>query len=145
MKKTWNIIMFGLIKRIFLGLLTGLVKESIHTKCVLLSNQKVRVQPTLINLHPNEYIQELHHCPFAVRLELDRCAGSCNTINSLTNKAWVPNNPEESNLSVFNMIIATTESKALTKHISCECICRFDGRKCNSDQWWNNNKCRYDC
>ena len=33
------------------------------------------------------------------------------------------------------------ESKTLTKHISCECKCRFDGRKCNSDQWWNNDKC----
>ena len=33
------------------------------------------------------------------------------------------------------------ESKTLTKHISCECKCKFDGRKCNWDQWWNNNKC----
>ena len=26
------------------------------------------------------------------------------------------------------------ESKTLAKHLSCECKCRFDGRKCNSDQ-----------
>ena len=31
--------------------------------------------------------------------------------------------------------------KTLTKHISCECKCKFDSRKCNSDQWWNNDKC----
>ena len=31
------------------------------------------------------------------------------------------------------MITGTTESKKLTKHISCEYKCRFDGRKCNSD------------
>ena len=31
--------------------------------------------------------------------------------------------------------------KALTKHISCECKCKFDGRKCNSDQWCNNDEC----
>ena len=30
------------------------------------------------------------------------------------------------------------------KH-SCECKCRFNGRKYNSDQWWNNDKCRYEC
>ena len=24
--------------------------------------------------------------------------------------------------------------------MSCECKCRSDGKKCNSDQWWNNNK-----
>ena len=43
------------------------------------------------------------------------------------------------------MIKGKNESKTLTKHISCECKCRFDGRKCNSDQWWNNNKCRCEC
>ena len=40
MKRTWYKIMFGLIKKIFIGLLTGLVNASNHTKCVLLSNQK---------------------------------------------------------------------------------------------------------
>ena len=33
----------------------------------------------------------------------------------------------------------------LTKHISCEYKCRCDGRKLNSDQWWNNNKCQCEC
>ena len=33
------------------------------------------------------------------------------------------------------------ESKILTKDISCECKCKFDGRECNSDQWWNDGKC----
>ena len=26
------------------------------------------------------------------------------------------------------------ESKTLTKHLSCECKCRFHGEKCNSNQ-----------
>ena len=43
------------------------------------------------------------------------------------------------------MITEINESKILTKDISCECKCRFDGRKCNSDQWWNNDKCRCEC
>ena len=49
--------MFELVKKTFIGLLTGLVNESNHTKCVSLSNQKSMVQPTLINLHPNEHSQ----------------------------------------------------------------------------------------
>ena len=40
MKKTKYKTIFGLIKKIFIGLLTGLVNESNHTKSVLLSNQK---------------------------------------------------------------------------------------------------------
>ena len=35
------------------------------------------------------------------------------------------------------MITGIDKSKTLTKHISCECKCKFDGRKYNSDQWWN--------
>ena len=70
--------MYRLIKKIFIGLLTGLVNGSDHTKCVSLSNQKCIIQPTLINLHPNEYSQEHHYYPFAVKL--DRCVGSCNTL-----------------------------------------------------------------
>ena len=35
--------------------------------------------PTLNNLHPNEYSQEFHYYPFAVKL--DRRVGSCNTPN----------------------------------------------------------------
>ena len=121
------------------GLLTDIVNASNHTKCVLLNNQKYMTQPTLINLHPNEYSQEFCYYRFAVIL--DRCIGSCNTLNDLSNKVCVPNKAEDLNLSMFNMVTGINESKTLTKHISCECKCESDRRKCNSDQWWNNDKC----
>ena len=41
-------------------LLTSIVDASNHTKCASLSNQKCKIQPTLIKLHPNEYSEELH-------------------------------------------------------------------------------------
>ena len=81
--------MFGLIKNIFIGLLTGLVNGYNHTKCVSLINQKCQIQPTLINLNSNQYRQQFHYYPFAVKL--DRCIGSCNTLNNLSNKVWIPN------------------------------------------------------
>ena len=43
------------------------------------------------------------------------------------------------------MITGINESKTLTKHISCECKCKFDGTKCNSNQWWNNDKDWCEC
>ena len=47
--------MFDLIKKIFIGLLTGIVIASNHTNCVSISNQKCMTQSTLINLNPNDY------------------------------------------------------------------------------------------
>ena len=82
----------------FIGLLTGLVNASSHTKCISLSNRKCDIYPTLINLHPNEYSQELHYYLFLVKL--DKCVGSCNTLNDLSNKVCVPNKPEDLSLSV---------------------------------------------
>ena len=107
-------------------------------KCVSLSNQKLKTQPTLINLHTNEYNKLFHYHPLVVKL--DRCVESCNTLNDLSNKVCVSN--KDSNLSVFNMITRINELKTLTKHISCKCKFKFDGRKYNSDQCWNNNKCQ---
>ena len=131
--------MFGIIKKVLIVLLSNIVNGSNHTKCVSLRNQRYMIQPTLIKLHPNKYIQEFHYYPFAVKL--DRCVGSGNTLNDLSNNVCVPNKTKDLSLSVFNMITGINESITLTKHISCKCKCKFDGRKCDSDRWWNNDKC----
>ena len=86
----------------FIVSLTGILNASNHSKCVSLSNKKCEIQPTLINLHPNEYSQELHYYSFAVKL--DRCVGSCATPNDLSNKVSVPNKAEDLNIPIFNMI-----------------------------------------
>ena len=52
--------MFGLIKKILIVLLTGIVNASNHTKCISLSNQKRMIGTTLINLYPNECSHEFH-------------------------------------------------------------------------------------
>ena len=77
--------MFGLTNKIFTG--------SNHNPFILLTNQKCMIQPTLINLHPNEYIQEFHYYPFPVKL--DRCVGSCNTLNNVSNKLCIPNKTKD--------------------------------------------------
>ena len=60
------------------------------------------IEPTLINLHPNECSQEFHYYLFAVKL--DRCAKSCNTLSNLSNEIYVPNKTGYLNLSVFNAL-----------------------------------------
>ena len=71
--------MFRLMKKIFIGLLTGLVNASNHTRWISLSNQKCMIKPTNINLYPSEYSQEFHY--YLTLVKLDRCVGSCNALN----------------------------------------------------------------
>ena len=52
--------MFGLIKKMFIGLLVSTVNVSNHTKCASLNNQQCMVQF-------NEYSQGLRYYPFAVK------------------------------------------------------------------------------
>ena len=63
-------------------------------------------QPTLINLHPNEYTQRLSYYPFAVNL--DRCMGSSNTLNDYLIEYLTED--------FFDMIMGISESKC-TKNI----------------------------
>ena len=110
--------MFGIIKKVFIMLLSGIVNASNHTKCVLLNNQKREIQPTLTDLHSNEYSREFHYYPFSVNL--DRCVGCCNTINDLFNEVCISNKTEDLNLSVFTMIPGKNESERLINNISCD-------------------------
>ena len=84
------------------GILTNIiVNVSNHTKCLSLSNQKCEIPPTLIIVHPNEYSQELHYNPFAVKL--NKYVGSCITLNDLSNKVCISNKTEDLNIYVFQV------------------------------------------
>ena len=80
--------------------LSNIVNGSNHTKCISLGNQKCMIQPTLINSHPNKYIQEFYFYPFAAKL--DRCTGSCYTLNDLSKKVCAPNKTKDLYLSIVN-------------------------------------------
>ena len=60
------------------------------------------IQPFLIKLYPNECSQELHY--YLSAANLDRCVESCNTLNDLSNRVYVPNKTENLNFNVFNII-----------------------------------------
>ena len=48
---------------------------------------------------------------------------SCNTLNDLSNRIFVPNKTEDLNLRILNMMTGINESKILTKHVSREFKC----------------------
>ena len=80
-----------------------------------------------------------------IHLQLDRCVESCNTLNDISKGVCFGNETEDVNLSVFNMVTGINESKRFAKHILCKCECKFNDWKCNSNQKWNNDKCRCEC
>ena len=49
-------------------------------------------------------VKNLSTIHLQLNVKLDRCVGSRNTLNDLSNKSCVPNKTEDLNLSVFNMI-----------------------------------------
>ena len=106
--------MFGITKKNFIVLLTKTVK-----KCMFLSTKKLKIQPTLSNLHSYEYTQELHYYPFAIKLDkcvrswntLNNLSNNLNTLNNLSNKVCVPNKTEDVNIRVFNIIRGKMQQK----------------------------------
>ena len=102
MKKTQYKIILVLIKKMSIGLLIRIVSVSNHRRCLSLSNQKCKTQPSVINLHLNEFSQKLRYYSFAINLGI--CVGILNTLNDLPYRVCVPNETEDLNLSIFNMI-----------------------------------------
>ena len=94
------------------------------------------VRPTIIDINP----AELKYYPFVI--SLNNCTGSCNVLSS---KICVPKETRDINVKGFNMITNKDEAKAMAKHISCNCKCKFNSTTCNSNQKWNNKTCQCEC
>ena len=103
---------------------------------VSLSNQPCLARSPI---HTDEYYTVLHYFPFMVNS--DGRNGNCNSLNSPFERICVPIKTEDVSVCVFNMIARKNESKTIAKHFLCEWKFKFDGRKCKSNQKWNNDKC----
>ena len=111
--------MLRLVKRVFIGLFTGLVNAFIYV------TKNVRFSPFLLIYILVNTFKNLTTIPFWLN--------STEVLDVVI--LWmiylikcVPNKIEDLNLSVFNMITGISESKTLTKHILCNCKCKFDGK-----------------
>ena len=109
-------------------------------KYASLNNQQCMTKTSLFDLDPNEYSQG--SCSYPFTFNVDRSNRSCDTLSDLSK--WLcdqKKTTKDLNLRFFNIIRGISESKTLTKHILFKCERKFDDRKYNSHQKWNNNKC----
>ena len=70
-------------------------------------------------------------------VSFSRCNVSRNTPDDPSGRICLPNKTENGNWNVVNMIARIDQAKTLTKHILCDCKCKFYDRKCNPNQNWN--------
>ena len=130
--------MFGFIKKSFFTAMT-LINFNLSNvnslKCVSMNNQECKIRPEIINPNTNEPM----FYPYSIKI--NRCKGSCNTINDPYAKICVPNQIKDTNVKVLNLMSRTNQ----TRHIKWCKTCKLDASICNNKQRWNDDKCRCEC
>ena len=80
-----------------------------RTRFMSLNNQSCMTRPTLIS--PDKYNQGL--CFYSFMVSLDRCNEICNPFNDPSGRTCIPNETQDVNLNVCNMITIINELKTL--------------------------------
>ena len=91
-------------------------------ECVSVVNQKC--MPRLKILDVNEGVGEALFYPYNVLV--NKCSGSCDTINNSMAKLCVPNVIKRVNMQVYNFLMRLNETRNVLWHESCKCVCRLN-------------------
>ena len=110
-------------------------------ECELVVNQECMPRPKILDV--NEGVGEALFCPYNVLL--NKCSGSCDTLDNPVAKLCVPNIIKRVNMKVYNFLKRLNETRNVLWHESCKCVCRLNSSVCNSKQIWNSDTCRCDC
>ena len=113
----------------------------VQWKLVLVVNQKCMRRPKILNV--NEGIGEDLSYPYNVLV--NKCSGSCNTLDNPIEELCVPNVIKGLNMKVHNFLTMLNETRNVLWHESCKCVCRLNSSVCNRKQIWNSDTCKCDC
>ena len=103
-------------------------------------NQKCMPRPKILAV--NEGVSEALFYPYVL---VNKCSGSCNTINDPMARLCVPNIIKRINMKVYNFLMRLNETRNALWHESCKCVCKLNLSVCNNKQIWNSDTCRCDC
>ena len=98
-------------------------------------NQKCMSRPKISDINANELV----FYPYSIKV--NKCSGSCNTINNPFAKLCVPDITKNINVKVFNLMPRINETRQKVWHETC----KLTSAVCNSRQIWNEDKCRCEC
>ena len=110
-------------------------------ECLSVINQKCMPRPKILDV--NEGVGEGLFYPYNVLV--NKCSGSCNTLDDPMAKLCVPNIVMRVNLKVYNFLMRLNETRNVLWHESCKCVCQLNSSVCNSKQIWNSDTCKCDC
>ena len=116
--------MLGFIKKCFFTAITFFSYSVLNVnslECVSMNNQECKIRSEIISVTTNEPM----FYPYSITI--NKCKGSCNTINDPYPKLYVPDTIKNEYQSI------------------CKCRCRLDASVCNNRQRWNEDKCRCEC
>ena len=103
-------------------------------------NQKCMPRPKILDV--NEGVSEALFYPYNVLV--NRCSGSCNTLDDPMTKLCVPNIIKRINMKVYNFLMRLNETRNVLWHESYKFVCRLNSSVCNNKQIWNSGTCRCD-
>ena len=79
-------------------------------ECVSMNNQECKIRTEIINLNTNEPM----FYPYSIKI--NRCKGSCKTVNNPYAKICVPDQIKNKNVKVFNLLSRTNETSHIKWH-----------------------------
>ena len=112
--------MLRYIKNCFFTAITSFSFNALNVnslECVTMNNQECKIRSEVINLNTNEP----QFYPYSIKI--NKCKGSCNTINDPYAKICVPDKIKNTNFKVFNLMSRTNETihiKWHKKHINLD-------------------------
>ena len=110
-------------------------------ECVSVVNQKCMPRPKILDV--NEGVGEALFYPYNVLV--NKCSGSCNTLDNPMAKLCVPGIIKRVNMQVYNFLTRLNETRNVLWHESCKCVCKLNSSVFNNKQIWNDDTCRCDC
>ena len=97
-------------------------------KCYSLDNQECKIRPGINSVNNKEPIF------YPYKIKMNRCVGSCNTIDDPYGKTCFANDIENIGLKVFNLLSQNNEVINIEKHKSCGCKCKINKDAYNNKQ-----------
>ena len=91
-------------------------------ECVSVINRKCMPRPKILDV--NEGAGEALFYPYNVLV--NKCSGSCDTINDPMARLCVPNIIKRINMKVYNFLIRLNDTRNVLWHESCKCVCKLN-------------------